>query len=519
MALGEQYMSHLKLIEALSSKLVGLRQLSEGLAARITSTQRFVKQAFVIPTVATTRPQVGVDLAGIRPFEVALTQPSTQAYFSQKMAPLRGLGEDVSQPYLLEKSSLLTDKLAKKVALTQPSTQAYFSQKIAPLKGLGEDVSQPYLLEKSSLLTDKLAKKVALTQPSTQAYFSQKMAPLKGLGADVSQPYLLEKSDLLTGKPTKKGEKNTQSKPVDSIVPVGRSSIERSIKGNYSNYVSSLFSKKGQFAELISALEQPNKETSQEKYTDVKEFFTSGHDFFNTRLSALQKVFKSSAEAVAGQNMLYSTQKMPDLTRALQLGVQLALSPWGGIASLLTTSAIKLLDRMFNGRDEAIAAFKQSMNDLTHTFRSIVQPLSNFVETARSWLTTVWNKLRDKISTTRNGMFGKKNKNAKEDTPSKKNVVISGSEPSSAVSGGVAVSSSGLQGSEEEAVQKNIKATVTSGRRNNVVNVNIGTAVNIENLINQTGEGLEEISNKVVEVVIQAINEGVYRERIVVGGI
>ena len=71
---------------------------------------------------------------------------------------------------------------------------------------------------------------------------------------------------------------------------------------------------------------------------------------------------------------------------------------------------------------------------------------------------------------------------------------------------------------ENQAVLESMKATVTGGRRNNVVNVNIGTAVNIEDLINQTGEGAQEIADKVAEMVMRAINEGALQGRAVLGG-
>ena len=64
-----------------------------------------------------------------------------------------------------------------------------------------------------------------------------------------------------------------------------------------------------------------------------------------------------------------------------------------------------------------------------------------------------------------------------------------------------------------------MKATVTGGRRNNIVNVNIGTAVNIEDLINQTGEGAQEAADKLTEVVVRAINEGALQGRVAIGGI
>ena len=59
-----------------------------------------------------------------------------------------------------------------------------------------------------------------------------------------------------------------------------------------------------------------------------------------------------------------------------------------------------------------------------------------------------------------------------------------------------------------QAVLESVQATVTGGRRQQIVNVNIGTAVQIEDLVNQTGEGLEEVKNKVIKVVVEAINEG-----------
>ena len=434
MALGEQYMSHLKLSEALGSKLVGFRKLSEGLVSRIASTQRLVRQAFAIPTA--NRPQVGVGLAGIHPFEASLAQFPLQTYFPQRAAPLEGLGADTGQ-----------------------------------------------------------------------------LRPLV----------------LLSNNYTKKSEGDTQSRPISSTIHVGLSSLNSLVKSNYSNYVPSFFGKKGQFSELIGALGQPNKETTQEKRTGLEEFLTSVYETLNTGLSAPQKAFKSSAEAVAGQGTL---PEMPTWARALQFSAQLAFNSWGGMTSLLTTGVSTLLNRLFDGKDEAIAAFKQSMNDLTHTFQSIVQPLSDFVEKARSWLTDGWNKLRKNISTGGNWAIGRKSK-----TPAQQKSGATKNPPSTQVGnnsapsgngekgqsfvrqGGVAVSPSGLQNSEEQTVQENIAATVTSGRRSSVVNVNIGTAVNIEALINQTGEGLEEISNKVVEAVIQAINEGALQGRTVIGGI
>ena len=71
---------------------------------------------------------------------------------------------------------------------------------------------------------------------------------------------------------------------------------------------------------------------------------------------------------------------------------------------------------------------------------------------------------------------------------------------------------------ENQAVLESMKATVTGGRRNNVVNVNIGTAVNIEDLINQTGEGTEEAVDRLTEVIVRAISEGALQGRAVLGG-
>ena len=70
---------------------------------------------------------------------------------------------------------------------------------------------------------------------------------------------------------------------------------------------------------------------------------------------------------------------------------------------------------------------------------------------------------------------------------------------------------------EGQAVLESMKATVTGGRRNNVVNVQVGNGVNIEQLDNHTGEGAEEVADKVAEVVTRAINDGA-RQGATMGG-
>ena len=70
---------------------------------------------------------------------------------------------------------------------------------------------------------------------------------------------------------------------------------------------------------------------------------------------------------------------------------------------------------------------------------------------------------------------------------------------------------------ENQAILESMKATVTGGRRNMVVNVNIGTASHVENLNNYTGEGDEELEDKVAEVVTRAVGEGASQGKAIIG--
>ena len=77
----------------------------------------------------------------------------------------------------------------------------------------------------------------------------------------------------------------------------------------------------------------------------------------------------------------------------------------------------------------------------------------------------------------------------------------------------------GVPKSEDaQAVLESVQATVTGGRRQQIVNVNIGTAVQIEDLVNQTGEGIEELQDKIVEVVVRAVNEGALQGKTALNG-